>query len=81
MTDKVSQRLIVVTKVAEIATIEWVRGLVMAINQLTNDVKKEVFMVADVLLTHFNQLFCLNDPGHPLTGQEMKKPLSLKMAI
>ncbi|HHJ8033557.1 imidazolonepropionase [Streptococcus pyogenes] len=30
-------------------------------------------MVADVLLTHFNQLFCLNDPGHPLTGQEMKK--------
>ncbi|ABF32968.1 hypothetical protein SPYJRS4_1789 [Streptococcus pyogenes JRS4] len=26
MTDKVSQRLIVVTKVAEIATIEWVRG-------------------------------------------------------
>lgn len=44
MTDKVSQSLIVVTKVAEIATIEWVRGgLVMAINQLTNDVKKGGF--------------------------------------
>ncbi|WP_153276789.1 hypothetical protein [Streptococcus pyogenes] len=43
MTDKVSQRLIVVTKVAEIATIEWVRGLVMVINQLTNDVKKGGF--------------------------------------
>ncbi|BAM62002.1 imidazolonepropionase [Streptococcus dysgalactiae] len=34
---------------------------------------KEVFMVADVLLTHFNQIVCPNDPGHPLTGQEMKE--------
>ncbi|MGV3082610.1 imidazolonepropionase [Streptococcus dysgalactiae] len=30
-------------------------------------------MVADVLLTHFNQIVCPNDPGHPLTGQEMKE--------
>ncbi|MDV5976201.1 UNVERIFIED_CONTAM: imidazolonepropionase [Streptococcus canis] len=30
-------------------------------------------MVADVLLTHFNQLVSPNDPGHPLTGQEMKE--------
>ncbi|WP_284120438.1 imidazolonepropionase [Streptococcus canis] len=30
-------------------------------------------MVADVLLTHFNQLVSPKDPGHPLTGQEMKE--------
>lgn len=30
-------------------------------------------MVADVLLTHFNQIVCPNDPGHPLTRQEMKE--------
>lgn len=30
-------------------------------------------MVADVLLTHFNQIVCPNDSGHPLTGQEMKE--------
>lgn len=30
-------------------------------------------MVADVLLTHFNQIVCPNDPGHPLSGQEMKE--------
>ncbi|QZT27123.1 imidazolonepropionase [Streptococcus dysgalactiae] len=30
-------------------------------------------MIADVLLTHFNQIVCPNDPGHPLTGQEMKE--------
>lgn len=30
-------------------------------------------MVADVLLTHFNQIVCPNDHGHPLTGQEMKE--------
>ena len=28
-------------------------------------------MSADVLLTHFNQLFCPNDLGHPLYGKEM----------
>ena len=28
-------------------------------------------MSADILLTHFNQLFCPNDLGHPLYGKEM----------
>ena len=28
-------------------------------------------MSADVILTHFNQLFCPNDLGHPLYGKEM----------
>ena len=28
-------------------------------------------MSADVILTHFNQLFCPNDLGHPLYGEEM----------
>ena len=30
-------------------------------------------MVADLLFTHFNQVFCPNDPGHPLFGQEMNE--------
>ncbi|MBP2623978.1 imidazolonepropionase [Streptococcus oricebi] len=30
-------------------------------------------MVADLLLVHFNQVFCPKDPGHPLFGQEMKE--------
>ncbi len=29
-------------------------------------------MIADMILTHFNQIFCPNDPGHPLRGPEMK---------
>lgn len=28
-------------------------------------------MFADKILTHFNQVFCPNDPGHPLAGKEM----------
>ncbi|MCB6443329.1 imidazolonepropionase, partial [Streptococcus salivarius] len=30
-------------------------------------------MTADLLLTHFNQVFCPNDLGHPLFGAEMKE--------
>ncbi|MGT2685977.1 imidazolonepropionase [Streptococcus porcinus] len=30
-------------------------------------------MIADAILTHFNQVFCPNDLGHPLSGHEMKK--------
>ena len=30
-------------------------------------------MVADLLLVHFNQIFCPKDLGHPLFGQEMKE--------
>lgn len=30
-------------------------------------------MSADLILTHFNQVFCPNDLGHPLFGQEMKE--------
>ena len=30
-------------------------------------------MVADLLFTHFNQVFCPNDPGHLLFGQEMNE--------
>ncbi|VTS13045.1 imidazolonepropionase [Streptococcus pseudoporcinus] len=30
-------------------------------------------MIADAILTHFNQVFCPIDLGHPLSGQEMKK--------
>ncbi|WHL22913.1 imidazolonepropionase [Streptococcus iniae] len=30
-------------------------------------------MVADLLLVHFNQIFCPNDPGHPLFGHQMKE--------
>ena len=37
-----------------------------------NGNRKECFhMSADVILTHFNQLFCPNDLGHPLYGKEM----------
>ncbi|HEM6308533.1 TPA: imidazolonepropionase [Streptococcus suis] len=28
-------------------------------------------MFADKILTHFNQVFCPNDPGHPLAAKEM----------
>lgn len=28
-------------------------------------------MFADKILAHFNQVFCPNDPGHPLAGKEM----------
>ncbi|MGT2933348.1 imidazolonepropionase [Streptococcus catagoni] len=30
-------------------------------------------MTADLLLVHFNQIFCPKDLGHPLYGEEMKK--------
>ena len=30
-------------------------------------------MTADLLLTHFNQVFCPKDLGHPLFGEEMKE--------
>lgn len=30
-------------------------------------------MFADRILTHFNQVFCPNDPGHPLYGKEMQE--------
>ena len=38
-------------------------------------------MSADILLTHFNQLFCPNDLGHPLYGKEMAEATILSMLI
>ncbi len=37
-------------------------------------------MAADRILTHFNELFCPNDPGHPLRGAEMNEATILKDA-
>ena len=37
-------------------------------------------MSADILLTHFNQLFCPNDLGHPLYGKEMAEATILSDA-
>ena len=38
-------------------------------------------MSADILLTHFNQLFCPNDLGHPLYGKEMAEAKFFLMLI
>ena len=37
-------------------------------------------MAATLVLTHFNELFVPNDPGHPLRGKEMNKGTILKDA-
>ncbi|MDD7593147.1 MAG: imidazolonepropionase [Peptoniphilaceae bacterium] len=37
-------------------------------------------MAADRILTHFNELFCPHDPGHPLYGSEMNEATVLKDA-
>ncbi|MDO4666737.1 MAG: imidazolonepropionase [Streptococcus sp.] len=38
-------------------------------------------MIADLLLTHFNQVFCPNDLGHPLVGSQMKEATILEDAF
>ncbi|WP_105114268.1 imidazolonepropionase [Streptococcus suis] len=35
-------------------------------------------MFADKILTHFNQVFCPDDPGHPLFGKEMAEATILE---
>ena len=35
-------------------------------------------MIADKILYNFNEIFCPNDPGHPLRGAEMKEATILK---
>ena len=37
-------------------------------------------MAATLVLTHFNELFVPNDPGHPLRGKEMNEGTILKDA-
>ncbi len=38
-------------------------------------------MICDRILIHFNELFQPNDPGHPLTGEELNKAQVLKNAF
>ncbi len=42
-------------------------------------INEEETCTADLLLTHFNQVFCPNDLGHPLFGAEMREARVLKI--
>ncbi len=47
-----------------------------------NGNRKECFLMsADILLTHFNQLFCPNSLGHPLYGKRWQKQEFFQMPI